>query len=266
MKTNEADGKPMDQDRRNTVLLLGGTGRTGRRVLDQLLERGVEVRAIVRSAGRLPAGMIAHPKLTVVEADVSTLPRQDFRELVRGCDAVVSCLGHTTDFKGIFGPPRDLVKRATERVCRAVVELQPKTPVKYVLMSSVSVSRPKRLDLRRGVMERVFLGLLRALVPPARDNQDAADFLYGEFGQDNPFVEWTTVRPDTLVENDVSEYGLHEGIVSSLSKPDQSSMANIAHFTCSLVSQPEVWNEWKGKMPVIVDAASKILSKEKAEL
>lgn len=265
MKTNEADGKRMDPDRRNTVLLLGGTGRTGRRVLEQLLERGVEVRAIVRSAGRLPAGIVAHPKLMVVEADVLSLPRQDLLDQLRGCNAVVSCLGHTTDLKGIFGPPRDLVAHATERVCRAVAELQPESAVKFVLMSSVSVNRPKRLDARRGMMERVFLGLLRALVPPARDNQDAADFLYGEFGQDNPFVEWTTVRPDMLVEGDVSEYGLHEGLVSSLSKPNKSSMANVAHFMCSLVTEPEMWNEWKGKMPVIVDVASKILSKKRME-
>jgi uncharacterized protein YbjT (DUF2867 family) len=30
-----------------TVLLVGGTGRTGRRVLQQLLDRGISVRAVV---------------------------------------------------------------------------------------------------------------------------------------------------------------------------------------------------------------------------
>ena len=42
-------GKPMP--RQQTVLLVGGTGRTGRRVLQQLLERGITVRTIVRSRG-----------------------------------------------------------------------------------------------------------------------------------------------------------------------------------------------------------------------
>jgi uncharacterized protein YbjT (DUF2867 family) len=37
-----------------TILVVGGTGRAGRRVLGQLLARGVDVRAIVRSVGRLP--------------------------------------------------------------------------------------------------------------------------------------------------------------------------------------------------------------------
>ena len=239
------------------VLLLGGTGRTGGRVLEQLLERGVEVRAIVRSAERLPAGTAAHAGLTVVEADVLSLSQKELLDQVRGCDAVVSCLGHNTDLKGIFGQPHDLVTPVTERVCRAIAELQPATPVKFVLMSSVSVNRPNRLDTRRGAIERAAVAMLRALVPPARDNQNAADFLCDEIGQVDPFLLWVAVRPDTLLEGDVSEYALHEGLVSSLAKPDQTAMSNVAHFMCDLVTEPQVWDEWKGRLPVIVDAASR---------
>lgn len=46
---------------RRCVLLLGATGRTGGSVLTQLLERGMPVRAIVRSAERLPVGTQAAP-------------------------------------------------------------------------------------------------------------------------------------------------------------------------------------------------------------
>ncbi len=237
-----------------TVLLFGGTGRTGKRVLEQLLERGVEVRAIVRSAQRLPEGIAGHANLTTVEADLLSLPQDTLLDQVRGCDAVVSCLGHTIDLKGIFGPPHDLVTRAIERVCRAVTELRPPEPVKLVLMSSVSVNRPKRLDTRRGLIERAVLGVLRGLVPPARDNQDAADFLRVKVGQADPFVRWVALRPDTLVEGGVSEYALHEGLVSSLAKPDRSSMDNVAHFMCELVTEPLVWEKWEGGLPVIINA------------
>lgn len=239
------------------VLLLGGTGRTGGRVLEQLLSRGVNVRAVVRSAGRLPAGTAANAGLRVLEADVLSMSQKELLDQVRGCDAVVSCLGHTPDLKGIFGPPHDLVTRATERVCRAVAELQPPTPVKFVLMSSVSVNHPNRLDTRRGVTERAVVGVLRWLVPPARDNQDAADFLCGEIGQADPFVRWVAVRPDTLLDGDVSEYALHEGLVSSLVRPDSTNMANVAHFMCDLVGDASLFDRWAGKTPVIVNAASK---------
>ena len=51
-----------------TVLLVGGTGRTGGRVLQQLLDRGIAVRAIVRSGGKLPPDVAGNPNLTVIEA------------------------------------------------------------------------------------------------------------------------------------------------------------------------------------------------------
>lgn len=241
----------------HTVLVLGGTGRTGGRVTAQLLERGVDVRAIVRSAERLPRGMATRGKLTVVEADVLQMSREELLEQVRGCDAVVSCLGHNTNLKGVLGPPHDLVTRAAEHVCRAITELRPPNPVRFVLMSGVSVARPGRLDSRRGAIERAAVAVLRGLVPPARDNQKAADFLVGEIGQAHPYVQWVVVRPDSLLEGDVSEYAVHEGLVSSLVKPDQTAMSNVAHFMCELVTAPKAWDAWQGRLPVIVNAVSK---------
>jgi hypothetical protein len=241
----------------HTVLLLGGTGRTGGRVLEQLLSRGVNVRAIVRSAERLPAGAAANHALTVIEADLLSRSDEDLRGLVQGCDAVISCLGHVISLKGVFGPPRDLVTRAVSRVCGAVQSLHPAEPVKLVLMSTVSVHRPGGIDARRGGLEKAVLAVLRALVPPAKDNQDAADFLCGDIGTADPFVEWVAVRPDTLLEGDVSEYALHEGLVSSLAKADSTNMANVAHFMCELVEDPALFDRWAGKLPVIVNAVPK---------
>jgi nucleoside-diphosphate-sugar epimerase len=241
----------------STVLLLGGTGRTGGRVLEQLLSRGVKVRAIVRSAGRLPAGAAANPALTVIEAEVLSISDADLERHVAGCDAVISCLGHNINLKGLFGPPRDLVTRAVERACDAVRSLRPAQPVKVVLMSSVSVNRPGHLDTRRGAGERAVLALMRGLVPPSRDNQTAADFLQSSFVATDPSVRWVVVRCDTLVEGDVTEYTLHEGIVASLAKPDDTNMANVAHFMCELVEDAALFGSWAGKMPVIVNAASK---------
>lgn len=239
-----------------TVLLLGGTGRTGRRVLEQLLGREVNVRAIVRSASRLPERTAGDPRLTVIEADLLSLSDDDLRRHVAGCDAVVSCLGHNMSLKGMFGRPRDLVTGATTRVCRAMEALQPAEPVEFVLMSSVSVNRPNGLDTRRGKLERAVVCLLRGLVPPARDNQRAADFLYRGIGTADAFVRWVAVRPDSLLEGDVSEYVLHEGLVASLARPDSTNMANVAHFMCELVVNPALFADWAGKMPVIVNAAA----------
>jgi nucleoside-diphosphate-sugar epimerase len=239
-----------------TVLLVGCTGRTGQRVLEQLLSRGISVRVVVRSAQKLPAGVAEESRLTVVEADLLSLGDEDLLRQVLGCDAVISCLGHVPSFKGVFGPPRDLVTRATTRLCRGIEALQPAKPVKFILMSSVSVNHPGGLDTRREMFERAIVWILRSLLPPAKDNQQAADLLYGNIGMTNPFVQWAAVRPDTLLEGDISEYTLHEGLVSSLFAPDSTNMANVAHFMCELVTNPKAWDDWKGKLPVIVNATT----------
>lgn len=40
-------------------------------------------------------------------------------------------------------------------------------------------------------------------------------------------------------------------------RPDATRMANVAHFMADLVTKPEVWNEWKGRMPVIINEPAK---------
>ncbi len=237
------------------VLVVGGTGRTGRRVVEGLLSRGVQVRAIVRSARRLPERVAAEPGLTIVEADLLALDDQDLLAHVRGCDAVISCLGHTISLKGIFGSPRDLVTRATERLCRAIGRAQSDRPAKFILMSSVSVNHPGALDTRRGRLEKFVLSVLRCVVPPSRDNQRAADHLWREIGTRDPHVEWVAVRPDTLLEGDASQYAVHEGLVSSLFKPSSTSMANVACFMCELATSQDTWRAWRGTLPVIVNAS-----------
>ena len=239
-----------------TVLLVGGTGRTGRRALQQLLHRGVRVRAIVRSAGKLPPDVARNPDLTVIEASLLALRDEELRRHLRGCDAVVSCLGHVLGPRGVFGPPRDLVTSATMRLCREIEVLRPPAPVRFVLMSSVSVHRRGGLDARRGSLERALLWILRGVLPPARDNQRAADFLLEKIGPDHAFVQWAVVRPDALLEGEVSGYALHEGLVNGLFAPGSTNMANVAHFMCELVTDPKAWADWKGKLPVITNAGA----------
>ena len=237
-----------------TVLLVGGTGRTGSRVLVQLLNRGINVRIIVRSVQKLPKEIAERTNLTVVEADLLSLGDGELRRLLQGCDAVISCLGHVLSLKGIWGPPHDLVTKITVRLCQGIEAIHPVNPVHYILMSSVSVNHPADLETRRGMFEKAFVWLIRCLLPPANDNQKAANYLYHCIGMTHPYIQWTAVRPDSLLEGDVSDYTLNEGLVNSLFAPGSTTIANVAHFMCDLVVDPKVWQAWNGKFPVIVNA------------
>jgi nucleoside-diphosphate-sugar epimerase len=241
-----------------TVLLLGSTGRTGGRALRQLLDRDVHVRTVVRDAGRLPEGLAGHPALDVTAADLLSLSASQVGELVQGCDAVVSCLGHTISIRGVLGPPYDLVERALRTVCAEVSaptlsDEKARAPVRVVLMSSVSVNAPGRADTGRGAGQRAFLAVTRALTPPARDNQGAADFLARDIGAHNCALEWVVVRPDTLRHGEVSPYRVTAEPPASIFRPAETAMANVAHFMGELVTDEETWRRWRFQMPVVTN-------------
>ena len=103
-----------------TVLVAGATGDTGRPLVEQLLARNHKVRVIVRSPGKLPAEVLENPNTTVIEASVLDLTDEEMAEHVKDCDAVVSCLGHVMNIKGMFLPPRKLCRDATRRLINAI--------------------------------------------------------------------------------------------------------------------------------------------------
>ena len=119
-----------------TVLVVGASGATGRLLVEQLLERGQQVKIIVRSTKDLSERVTSHENLSVIHASVLDLSDTEMARHVSGCDALASCLGHNLSFKGMFGSPRRLVTDATRRLCDAAKANKPKNSVKFVLMNT----------------------------------------------------------------------------------------------------------------------------------
>lgn len=71
------------------ILLLGGTGRTGQLVIDEALQRGLQVVALVRRPEALTP---TNPHLTVVAGNPSSA--SDVANAMKGCDAVISALNN----------------------------------------------------------------------------------------------------------------------------------------------------------------------------
>ena len=53
-----------------TTLVVGASGATGSLLVEQLLNRGVKVKAIVRSTDALSAALTNHQNLSVIEASL----------------------------------------------------------------------------------------------------------------------------------------------------------------------------------------------------
>ena len=236
-----------------TVLVAGATGNTGRPLVEQSLALGHTVRVIVRSCQRLPAAVLEHPNITVIEASILDLSDEQMGEFVKGCDAVVSCLGHVLSFKGIFGAPRKLCTNATRRLCAAIESNHPTSPAKFILMNTVGVPNPELHEKRRW-FERGVLTLLRWLIPPHNDNETAAQHLHETVGTQSEYLEWCSVRSDSLMNAEVSPYDVSESPVTGLFSGRPTTRSNVARFMAQLIEEEALWGTWKFKMPVIMNA------------
>ncbi len=235
-----------------TTLVVGASGATGRLLVQQLLDRGETVRIIVRSMDNLPEALMKHKNLTIIQASVLDLNDAEMAHHVAGCDAVASCLGHNMSFKGMYGQPRKLVTDTTRRLCGAIRANHPEKPVKFVLMNTAGNSN-RDLDEPISFGQQSIIGALRLFLPPHADNEQAADYLRTEIGQNDDTIEWAAVRPDNLIdENEVTAYEVHASpIRSAIFDPGVTSRINVGHFMADLITDAEIWDTWKGQMPVI---------------
>lgn len=225
---------------------------TGGLLVVQLLSRGHDVRVVARRRQRLPAAALNDPKLTVVEASILELSDLELSALVKGCDAVVSCLGHVMNFKGIFAEPKKLCTDAVQRLCAAIEREAPESPAKFILMNTVGVPNPELAE-KRTRFDRAFLTLLRHVLPPHRDNETAAEHLFHAIGQDNAHIEWCSVRPDSLINADVSPYEIVASPTTGVFSGAPTTRANVAHFMAELIEADALWEAWKFKAPVIMN-------------
>ena len=235
-----------------TTLVVGANGATGRLLVEQLLERGQPVRIITRSTEDLPDTVTSHDNLSVIHASLLDMSDIEMTQHVSGCTAVASCLGHNLNFKGIFGPPRGLVTDATRRLCRAIKANKPKEPVKFVLMNTAGNSN-RDLNEPISFSQKCVIGLLRLLLPPHVDNEQASDFLRTQIGQNNEVIEWAVIRPDNLLdEPKTTDVAVHPSPTrSAIFDAGVTSRINVGCFMADLISDDVTWQKWKGKMPVI---------------
>lgn len=236
------------------VFISGATGATGRLLVRQLLEAGYPVTAMVRSRVKAEHILPKHPNLRLVEGTVLDMPDQELDDLIRSCSWLVSCLGHNATLKGIWGHPRKLVTQSVEKLCQSIERVAASDAVsrKFILMGSNGVLNPVQNE-KYTFADSVVVSAVRLAVPPHADNEQAAWYLLNTRA-----IEWVVVRPDALVDApEVSAYksfATHQkGVIFNSGK---TSRINVAGFIKELISQPEIWQQWTGKMPVLYNANS----------
>lgn len=240
------------------VLLLGASGATGRLVLKQLLDRGIETRIVVRDISGISQNHQQNRHLEFFIGNISEFDSDQYSALVRSCDAVISCLGHNISLNGIFGKPRKLVTNCIENICRAIMA-NPDSKIKLILMSTTAF-RNQGMKEKYDIRDRMVLSVLYHLLPPQKDNVEAGLYLLNTIGMGNDQIEWVMVRPDTLIDEGwVSEYEIHQSPKRSpVFDSGETSRINVSAFMVKLLIDNKLWNEWKFRLPVLYNSVTRV--------
>lgn len=234
------------------TLIVGASGATGKLLVEELLSARKEVKIIVRPTANIPDTWLYNEQLHIIRGNISEMNLEEMTEIVSDCDAFASCLGHNLTFKGIFRKPWKLVTDAVQLICEAISRSNPEKEVKFVLMNTVG-NQNRDINEHVSTAQKIVIAVIRTLLPPQADNEKASDYLRLKVGQKDPKIEWAIVRPDALInEKSVTEYNQHPSPVrSAIFNPGETSRINVAHFMAQLILDDDLWEEWKGKMPVI---------------
>lgn len=231
------------------VLVLGASGATGKLVVSGLLEKKLDVKAVIRNSAILPNELAGNGNIEIIKGDIDDFTVSQVTDLISDCDSVISCLGHNVTFKGLFGNPRKLVYNAIRKINEAIQ--QTNKDFRLILMSTTAYTN-REIGEKNAFGEAIVFALLKALLPPHSDNVAAGNYLQYRVNTSTK-LKWVAVRPDGLIdETSTSEVVITERKRRSpIYNPGKTSRINVAQFMVDLMVNDALWSEWAYRTPVI---------------
>lgn len=153
------------------IAVIGGTGKAGRYLVEELVKQGFRIRTLLRNPDKLrnDSGLIERVKGDVTVYD-------DVYSLLQGCDALISTVGPS---KG----QEPLYSQAAFNIIRAMNELNIK---RYIVVTGMILNIPGD---RKGFRARVLTGMMKFVFPAiAGDRQKEYSILSAST------LDWTLVR------------------------------------------------------------------------
>ena len=195
------------------IAVFGASGRIGGKVVQQALEQGHEVQALVRPES--VQSLAAQPNLFVISGSVEN--PADVLRATLGCDAAVSCLGMKRRSASPWSQhisPKTLLSTAAQNIV-AALEARSISRLIYVSVAGAGNSWLKTAWLMRLVVKS------SRIEDEVRDHTQAEAILRGSA------LDWTIVRPVPLTDvPSVVELIPIEGAISPFLKVSRSSVAH----------------------------------------
>ena len=189
------------------LLIIGGTGGTGRGLIKQSLEQGHTITTLVRKPDSLG---ISHPNLKVIKGNV--LDPQSLAEVMKGQEAVLSALGHKK-----FFIRTSILSRGTKNIIEAMDLHQVK---RFICITSLGVNdRRGKLGLYYSLFVIPFIVFFYF-----RDKAKQERIIM------NSNLDWTIVRPGQMTNGKKRGKYKHGPHVGNYILTKMISRADVAHF------------------------------------
>ena len=213
------------------IALLGGTGRSGLPFIQQALDRGHTVKALVRTPSK---ATLQHPNLTWVSGDATRYA--DIESLVVGTDAVVSLIGQ------VKGAPDNLQSQATEYILKAMRKHRVE---RLISLTGGGVRDPEHDQ--PGFMDKVIVFIMKNLAGKLAKHALLDGIAHREVLTAADDIQWTIVRGPMLTEDDAKgSYQVgHVGTVRGIKLTRQ----DLATFMLDELEQGKYIHE----MPFVVN-------------
>lgn len=151
--------------------VLGGGGRTGKYLVNQLLKQGLSLKILLRNPEKFE---IQNPNIEIIEGDA--LDFESIRLLLKDCQAVISTIGQRKDEPLV-------ASEVTKSILKAMKEYEIE---RYILLAGLNIDTPFDKKSQKTIMATDWMKANFAIIQ--EDRQKAYSLL------EESDVNWTQVR------------------------------------------------------------------------
>ena len=189
------------------IAVIGGTGGTGTQIIKQALEKGHQVRALVRNPKKMK---VSHPNLSIVQGNVLDINK--VIKVFENQDGVISALGHKR-----FILKSTLLSKGTEVMISAMADTRIS---RFICITALGISDTRfKLGLYYTLFVEPFI-----LFFYFRDKEKQEKLIK------NSALDWTIVRPGQLFNGKKRGRYKHGPGLGSYILTKMISRADVAHF------------------------------------
>ena len=198
------------------IIIFGATGKTGRQLVEQALQRGMTVTAFARDPKKM---QLSHERLTIVQGDILDAASLD-AALSENIEAAVSALGVFTR------KPSTELSTGTANIITA---LNKNSVRRFVVLSSLGVNDS------RGQGNFAARMWQRFVIPRMLEDKERQEHIIRDSD-----LDWTVFRPCRLIDAPEVRQDLVEwsGPPSSLRVTWRLSMASLANRILDVLDDP----------------------------